>query len=138
MKHYDNSKRHIFRDIYTACHRDIYTVGNRRADRKEASENGMGQADERKIRRDLCTNAGDYADSVGGETGMKDFTDLKLAKAAEFDPAKAEGEYCVIDFETEEKYKYYENMPLDEVFTRQAKCSLYIVYKEKSPCGNTD
>lgn len=77
-------------------------------------------------------------DRKGGETGMNKFEDLKLAKATEFEPSKAEGEYCVIDFEKEEIYKYYDDIPLDEVFTGMERRSLYVAYKEKSPCGNTD
>lgn len=75
-------------------------------------------------------------DRKGGETGMKDFT---FVPAANFERSKAEGEYKIIDLYSGNNYSCdFAGLTIDEVLEMREAPDVYVAYKEKSPCGNTD
>lgn len=66
---------------------------------------------------------------------MKDFVFVPLA---DFKRSEADGTYYIIDLNEIEVCPCDYSFTIDEVFEMRETPGIYIAYKEKSPCGNTD
>lgn len=66
---------------------------------------------------------------------MKDFTFVPIA---DFKRSEAEGTYYIIDTNEIEMCPCDYSLTIDEVLEMRETHGVYVAYKEKSPCRNTD